>query len=380
MGGAAGELARSNAVRNPARTAASAAALMIGLTLVTTVAVLGQGPRSLGREHGRTPDHVRLRRHLRSRRDPAAARRPRDRIPARGRGIERAQRRGQGARDDDHRLRCRSGDDRRASTASASATARTPPWTRSPRAARSCARASPTSSDLDIGDRTRITTPSGRSLEVRVAGIIDPGKFDIDPLLGSLIVSQAAFDGAFPRAGDRFTFVNVPAEARRVRRGCHRAGRDALPRHRDRHEGRLRREPRRAHRADPEPALRAARPVGRRQPVRHGEHARAGRVRAHPRARDAARDRPHAPSDAPHGAARERHHRPDRRRRSASRSGSASQRPSRRRCPPTTCSSACPVGTLAVFVAVAVAAGIAAAIMPARRAGRLDVLEALQYQ
>jgi putative ABC transport system permease protein len=40
-GGAAGELAGANAVRNPGRTASTAAALMIGLTLVTVVAVLG---------------------------------------------------------------------------------------------------------------------------------------------------------------------------------------------------------------------------------------------------------------------------------------------------------------------------------------------------
>jgi putative ABC transport system permease protein len=42
-GGLAGELAGANAVRNPGRTASTAAALMIGLTLVTVVAVLGAG-------------------------------------------------------------------------------------------------------------------------------------------------------------------------------------------------------------------------------------------------------------------------------------------------------------------------------------------------
>ena len=46
LGGAAGELARGNAKRNPQRTASTAAALMIGLALVTLVAVLGQGIRS----------------------------------------------------------------------------------------------------------------------------------------------------------------------------------------------------------------------------------------------------------------------------------------------------------------------------------------------
>jgi putative ABC transport system permease protein len=43
LGGAAGRLATDNAIRNPARTASTAAALMIGLALVTFVAVLGKG-------------------------------------------------------------------------------------------------------------------------------------------------------------------------------------------------------------------------------------------------------------------------------------------------------------------------------------------------
>jgi len=43
IGGAAGKLARDNARRNPQRTASTAAALMIGLALVTLVAVLAAG-------------------------------------------------------------------------------------------------------------------------------------------------------------------------------------------------------------------------------------------------------------------------------------------------------------------------------------------------
>jgi len=46
FGGSAGTLARENAVRNPARTASTAAAVMIGLALITFVAVLGQGVRT----------------------------------------------------------------------------------------------------------------------------------------------------------------------------------------------------------------------------------------------------------------------------------------------------------------------------------------------
>jgi putative ABC transport system permease protein len=46
IGGVAGDLARSNSMRNPGRTASTAAALMIGLALVTAVAVLAQGLRA----------------------------------------------------------------------------------------------------------------------------------------------------------------------------------------------------------------------------------------------------------------------------------------------------------------------------------------------
>jgi putative ABC transport system permease protein len=46
FGGTAGVLARDNSKRNPKRTASTASALMIGLALVTFVAILGQGIRS----------------------------------------------------------------------------------------------------------------------------------------------------------------------------------------------------------------------------------------------------------------------------------------------------------------------------------------------
>jgi putative ABC transport system permease protein len=39
-----------------------------------------------------------------------------------------------------------------------------------------------------------------------------------------------------------------------------------------------------------------------------------------------------------------------------------------------------PVGTLVAFLVVAVVAGVLAAILPARRAARLNVLSALQYE
>ncbi|MBD0328691.1 MAG: ABC transporter permease [Thermoleophilia bacterium] len=46
LGGVAARLARENAARNPGRTATTAAALMVGLALVTFVSILGQGLRT----------------------------------------------------------------------------------------------------------------------------------------------------------------------------------------------------------------------------------------------------------------------------------------------------------------------------------------------
>ena len=41
---------------------------------------------------------------------------------------------------------------------------------------------------------------------------------------------------------------------------------------------------------------------------------------------------------------------------------------------------AAPYGTLTVFVGVAILAGMLAAILPAKRASKLNILEALQYE
>ena len=62
IGGSAGKLARQNAMRNPARTASTAAAIMIGLSLITFVAVLGQGLRTLVHQRGRRAVRRRLQR------------------------------------------------------------------------------------------------------------------------------------------------------------------------------------------------------------------------------------------------------------------------------------------------------------------------------
>ncbi len=45
-----------------------------------------------------------------------------------------------------------------------------------------------------------------------MTGIYDPP--EIAPLLGAAVVSQTAFDSAFPRAKDIYTFVDAPDRRR----------------------------------------------------------------------------------------------------------------------------------------------------------------------
>jgi putative ABC transport system permease protein len=81
FGGASGALARGNSIRNPSRTASTASALMIGLTLVTLVAVLAAGLKTrfesavndiftadyaLTSENGFTPTSIASERAIRS--------------------------------------------------------------------------------------------------------------------------------------------------------------------------------------------------------------------------------------------------------------------------------------------------------------------------
>jgi putative ABC transport system permease protein len=64
--------------------------------------------------------------------------------------------------------------------------------------------------NLQVGSPLRLVTPSGRVVGLQVAAILDQGKFDLDPLLGSVVISQQRFDASFPRPVDLYTFVNVP--------------------------------------------------------------------------------------------------------------------------------------------------------------------------
>jgi putative ABC transport system permease protein len=60
---------------------------------------------------------------------------------------------------------------------------------------------------LSVGDRFPVETASGQALELVVRGIYDPS--DLAPLLGAVTVHRDAFDAAFPRPRNLFTFVDA---------------------------------------------------------------------------------------------------------------------------------------------------------------------------
>ena len=209
IGGPAGKLARGNSVRNPGRTAVTAAALMIGVALVTFVAVFGNGMKqstTSALERQVQADYVVNGRDGWSSIDPAAAAAVRDVPGVRAvTGITQDEARvfgekasvdgvdpaalGQVFRFDwkeggDESLRALASDGAIVDDAYAE------------------------KHDLRLGSPLEVTAISGQKLTLRVAGISDPPAFDaLD--LGEVTISKANYDRAFKTNQDRFTFVDV---------------------------------------------------------------------------------------------------------------------------------------------------------------------------
>jgi len=211
IGGAVGELARDNATRNPARTASTAAALMIGLALVTFVATFGAGLRSSDRNalrHQVTADYV------------VTSQNGWDPFPT---GVDRAVAKAPGVelvssvRDDDASVL---NDEARVDGVDPATIASVfhYDW-----AVGSDATLASLGKDgailrkrfadqhhLSVGSRITITDPSGGRSTYVVRGIFDQPKIGrLDPVLGSIAISQQAFDATFPRPKNVYTFVNV---------------------------------------------------------------------------------------------------------------------------------------------------------------------------
>jgi putative ABC transport system permease protein len=209
LGGTAGRLARDNATRNPARTASTAAALMIGLALVTFVATLGKGLLASDQDALRSQlrtDHVVTSQNgwntvpLAAGEALAAA--PGVEVASSVRG-DRAKVIGGSEVDvsgvdgatiaDAYRFEWEAGSDATpASLGADGAIVR---------------KDLADERELAVGDTLRLLSPAGTEFEVVVRGVYEPA--ELDALLGHVVVSQAAFDRSFPRPGDLYSFVTA---------------------------------------------------------------------------------------------------------------------------------------------------------------------------
>jgi len=209
--GVAGELAGANSTRNPGRTASTAAALMIGLTLVTVVAVLGAGLRTT--VESAVTDQVSAA-FIIDGKDGAPFEAAEGNTLARTPGVTTASH----VRTD---VALVGGEERDVTGVDPATIAQfyTFAWTKGSddtvaQLGQDGALVTKTYADdknVAVGKRLSIKTASGDKRTVVVAGIYDPP--DIEQMLGDVTISQAAFDASFPQPKNLFTFIDAPPEA-----------------------------------------------------------------------------------------------------------------------------------------------------------------------
>ncbi|MEA2396466.1 MAG: putative transport system permease protein [Thermoleophilaceae bacterium] len=213
-GGAAGRLASENTMRNPARTASTAAALMIGLALVTLVATLGNALRTSDRNAIKgqvSADYVVTSKNgfdqFAASAGSAAARAPGVRLATSvredsARAFGRDQR-VNGIEPDFPRFfhfHWNAGSDAVVTQLGADGAILEKDYAKK--------------HHLGLGSRFNITTPTGKQLTLRVAGIQSPRTIEkLDPLVTQLVISQAAFDRGFSRPKNALTFIQTGGES-----------------------------------------------------------------------------------------------------------------------------------------------------------------------
>jgi len=211
IGGAAGRLARGNAVRNPGRTAATAAALMIGIALVTFVAVLANGMKASNR--GAIEDQV-IADYVVTSQDGftpfvAAAGETIRRAPAARLVTSVRADLGQIGDDDGYVTGIEPG---------AIAQAYRFDWKEGSDEVLGQLGSNGGIVDADfaeehelaVGDTLRLLSASDRSAQIEIKAIYEPPPFY--PLLGSLSIPKATFDSLYERPRNQFTFANVPGD------------------------------------------------------------------------------------------------------------------------------------------------------------------------
>ena len=211
IGGAAGRLAKGNSTRNPGRTASTAAALMIGIALVTFVAVLANGMKSSNSDAIR--QQVKAEYVLTSQDGFSPF------VPAAGDAVGRAS-------DAEFTTSVRSGLGKALGESgyitgiqpSAIAQAYTFKWKQGSDAILSqmgrngaiVAKDFADDKDLKVGDSFPLLTPNGEKTQLVVKGIYEPPPFF--PILGEVSITQSLFDSLYERPENSFVFVNVRGE------------------------------------------------------------------------------------------------------------------------------------------------------------------------
>jgi putative ABC transport system permease protein len=206
IGGAAGRIARANSIRNPGRTAATAAALMIGIALVTFVAVLANGMKQSNR--GAIEDQVSADWVITSQDGYLPF------VAAAGEAVHDVP--GANATDVRSDLAKLAGSDRYLTGIEPSTIteAYNFEWVDGSDAVLGEMGENGAVLDKDfaedknltVGDTFSAQVPSGKELDLRVVGIYKPPPFY--PLLGNVSIPKATFDTLYERPRNQFTFVN----------------------------------------------------------------------------------------------------------------------------------------------------------------------------
>ncbi len=210
FGGEAGRLASENATRNPVRTARTASALMVGLALVTVVATLGAGLRASERgalEGAVSSDYVVTSKNGFEPFSAAAG----AALPGTA-GVSLVS----NVRNDEAKV---FGKDTLVNGVAPNfGRVFDVSWTQGSDAvfARLGAAGAVVEQGfaddhgLRVGSAFSLLTASGRRVRLRVAGIQSPTSVQkIDPLIGKVVISNAAFDRSFPRPSNIYSFVDT---------------------------------------------------------------------------------------------------------------------------------------------------------------------------
>ena len=214
IAGAAGRIAVRNSQRNPARTARTAAALMIGLALVTFVATIGAGMRSSAKDS--LDDIVDADYVLTSENGYSPFTAAAGDALAQADGVDVASSlRSESAVAFDDEINVMGMDRNFAETFNVFMVEGSDVTPETLSGNQAIVRESfAEDNDLAIGDPFEITTPAGVPVTLTVAGLQAPRSIDkLEPLLAKVAIRQEAFDRAFPRPRNSFTFVNVRGDA-----------------------------------------------------------------------------------------------------------------------------------------------------------------------